>query len=661
MRSQWEESAAQACGDDALALRVYTSRLIGREPSLVLHGGGNTSVKAAAPDVFGDAQEAIWVKGSGWDLATIESGGFAPLRLDGVRRMAGLPSLSDGRMVAMLRSLLLDPAAPTPSVEAILHAIIPFKFVDHTHADAVVTITNTPGGVERIGEIYGNRIFIVPYVMPGFALAKEVFDMTNEMDWAEVEGIILLNHGVFTFGDDARSSYERMIQLVTEAEDYLDVQAPWDESPGEGQDISGSDLKFLARTRRAVSRAAGMPMVARVDPSPPNVAFSRRADVATIASRGPLTPDHVLRTKRTPVILADGSDPGDAVAAFAGAYGEYFQANTDGSLRALDPAPRWAVWPGRGTITFGAALADAVIAGDIVAHTIPAIERAEMIGGWEALPEDDVFDVEYWELEQAKLARAPARADFSGRVAVVTGAASGIGRACVEAFLAAGACVAALDRNSSVEGLWDDVRVCACPCDVTDACAVAFAIESAVRRYGGIDFLVSNAGIFPATARIAELSPETWEKSLSVNLDAHLGLLQKALPFLEMGIDPAIVIVGSKNVPAPGRGAAAYSVAKAGLTQLARVAALEFAPAGIRVNVLHPNDVFDTGIWSREVLEARAAEYGMDVETYKRRNLLGVEVISSDVAALAVALCGRLFGRTTGAQVPVDGGNDRVL
>ncbi|HEU4364627.1 MAG TPA: bifunctional aldolase/short-chain dehydrogenase [Candidatus Krumholzibacteria bacterium] len=661
MRSQWEDAEAKPFGDDALGLRVYTSRLIGRESSLVLHGGGNTSVKATAPDVFGDAQDAIWVKGSGWDLASIERGGFAPLRLDGVRRMAELPTLTDTRMVTMLRALLLDPGAPTPSVEAILHAIIPFAFVDHTHADAVVTITNTRDGVGRIGEIYGNRIFIVPYVMPGFLLAKEVFDMTRDVDWAEVEGIILLNHGVFTFGDDARSSYERMLQLVTEAEDYLDQHAPWEEPRGEGHDLAGSDLRALARLRCAVSRAAGVPMVARADSSAPNVAFSRRPDVAEIATRGPLTPDHVIRTKRAPAIVAGDADPDAAVASFAAEYRAYFHANTDGSLRPLDPAPRWAVWPGRGTVAFASVLGDALIAGDIVAHTIPAIARAEMLGGWEALPADDVFDVEYWELEQAKLARAPARAELAGRVAVVTGAASGIGRACVDAFLAAGACILALDRNPVVESTWDDARVCALVCDVTDTAAVEFAIESGVRRFGGVDVLVSNAGIFPASARIAELSPETWRKSVSVNLDAHLGVLQKALPFLETGIDPAVVIVGSKNVPAPGKGAAAYSVAKAGLTQLARVAALELAPAGIRVNVLHPNDVFDTGIWTREVLAARAAEYGMDVEAYKRRNLLGVEVAASDVAALALALCGRLFARTTGAQIPVDGGNDRVL
>lgn len=662
MRSLWDDDDARAFASDPLALRVYTSRLIGQDPSLVLHGGGNTSVKAKAFDLFGDEHDAVWVKGSGWDLATIERAGFAPLRLDVVRRMADLHSLTDARMVEMLRAALLDPNAPNPSVEAILHAVIPFAFVDHTHADAVVTITNTPKGVERIGEIYGNRIFIVPYVMPGFILAKEVYGMTKDIDWAEVEGIILLNHGVFTFGDDARTSYERMIQVVTEAEDYLEMHAPLaadDEDGADAVTIAGDDLVELARIRRAVAKAAGAPMIAVVDSNPLHVAFSSRDDVGKIVARGPLTPDHVIRTKRTAFVAGNKLDAD--VERYAKDYRAYFDRNQEDGLSALDPAPRWVVWPGRGTIALGRTLDGAIITRDIVAHTVPAIARAELLGGWKALPEDDVFDVEYWDLEQAKLKRAPAPAEHAGRVAIVTGAASGIGRATVEAFLKAGACVAALDIAGDVLSLWNDARVAAFVCDVTDATALDYAIENTVRRFGGIDAVVSNAGTFPKSAHIAELSDDVWRKSLAVNLDAHRVLLQKTIRFLESGLDPAVVFIASKNVPAPGKGAAAYSVAKAGLTQLARVAALELAPAGIRVNVLHPNDVFDTAIWTPEVIAARAREYGLSVEAYKTKNLLGREVTSADVAGLAVALTGRLFAATTGAQIPVDGGNDRVV
>jgi len=660
VRSLWNDVEARARGNDALALRVYTSRLIGLEPSLVLSGGGNTSVKSRAPDLFSEPTDVLYVKGSGWDLATIEAAGFTPLRLDAVRRMAELTALTDSKMVTMLRSLSIDPAAPAPSVEAILHAVIPFAYVDHTHADAVVTITNTPGGMQRIGEIYGNRIFIVPYVMPGFELAREVYEMTRDVDWAEVEGIILMNHGVFTFGEDARSSYERMIQIVSEAEDYLEMHAPL-RSPDfmEGGEMNAADLRTLARVRRAISRAAGAPMLARLDVGAQAAFFASRADAEELVTRGPLTPDHVIRTKRAAWVVSDDVDA--SIDRYAADYRSYFERNADGGLKCLDPAPRWALWPGRGVVSFGRSQADAAAVADIVAHTLPAIERAEMLGGWQALPEDAIFDVEYWELEQAKLARAPRPKEMAGRVALVTGAASGIGRACVDSFLARGACVVALDRNDTVESMFDPARVAGFRCDVTDATAVEFAVESGLRRFGGLDAIVSNAGTFPDSARISDLSDEIWRNSLAVNLDAHRILLQKTIPFLELGIDPAVVIVGSKNVPAPGKGAAAYSVAKAGLTQLARVAALELAGAGIRVNVLHPNDVFDTAIWTPDVLKARANEYGMDVESYQRRNLLRVPVTSADVAELAVALTGRLFAKTTGAQIPVDGGNDRVV
>jgi len=657
MISQWSDDEAAACGDDPLELRVYTSRLIGQEPDLVLHGGGNTSVKADVSNPFGETEEILYVKGSGWDLETIETAGFAPVRKDVLLKMAGLERLSDSEMVRLQRSAMIDPSAPTPSVEAILHAIIPFRFVDHTHADAVVTITNTPNGIERIGEIYGDRIFIVPYVMPGFELAREVYNMTRDIDWHQFEGLILLNHGVFTFGDDARSSYERMIQIVAEAEHYLDAHAPWDD---DREVEAEEDLDGLARLRRSVSRHAGAAMIARSDTRPTAVAFSMRDDMRDIATRGPLTPDHVIRTKSVPLVAE--SDPDDEVIAYVDQYREYFDRHTDGNLTCLDPAPRWIVRPGAGTVALGRNNHDAGIVADLVAHTTRAIERAEALGGWEALEESDLFEVEYWELEQAKLARVGTLPVLSGKVALVTGAASGIGRACVNHLRAAGACVSALDVREEVLHVfeeWDDVLTLVC--DVTDHGDVGDAVASTVRRFGGLDIVVSNAGIFLPSESIAEMSAETWDRSLAVNLSGHRNVIQKCVPFLELGIDPAVVIIGSKNVVAPGPGVAAYSVAKAGLVQLARVATLELAGAGIRVNVLHPNDVFDTGIWTDEVLESRAAHYGMDVEEYRTRNLLGVEIMSSDVAAMAVAMAGPLFSRTTGAQVAIDGGNDRTI
>lgn len=656
MKSQWNEKEFTRCGEHPLDQRVYTTRLIGGEPDLVLHGGGNTSVKTETKNVFGNTEKVLYVTGSGAALASIDRSGFSPVRLEPLQRMAELNELSDSDMVRLLRASMTDPNAPNPSVEAILHATIPFKYVDHTHADAVVTITNTDKGMERIGQIYGDRMFIVPYVMPGFLLAKEIFAMTRDINWEQVEGMILLNHGVFTFGNDATTAYMRMIQIVTVAEDYLEkraaVETPETAAPEQ-------DLGELAAMRKSVSAAYGGALIARVDAGPEAVHFAGMLNVEELAGRGPLTPDHVIWTKRVPLVL-DGP-PDEALARYVGEYREYFDRNTDGTLTCLDPAPRWVVWPDHGVVTFGRDWREALIVADLAAHTVRAILWGEGLGGWRPLQEEDVFDVEYWELQQAKIERLGPPPPMAGKVVLVTGGASGIGRACVEAMNEKGAAVLALDIEPGVTEMFEAEDVWGLKCDITDPVEVGRCVESAARRFGGIDILVSNAGIFPASETIAEMNADNWKKSIDVNLSGHQFVLNACIPFLQHGVDPAVVVIGSKNVPAPGYGAAAYSVAKAGLTQLARVAALELGPLGIRVNTLHPDHIFDTGIWTQDVLEARATHYGMSVEDYKTRNLLKVEIVSRDVAELACVLAGPAFSKTTGAQVPIDGGNDRVI
>jgi rhamnose utilization protein RhaD (predicted bifunctional aldolase and dehydrogenase)/NAD(P)-dependent dehydrogenase (short-subunit alcohol dehydrogenase family) len=656
MKSQWDEQEFKDCGGDPLDQRVYTTRLIGRETDLVLHGGGNSSVKTEVTNVLGETEDVLYVSSSGSDLETIDRSGFSPVRLDVLRKASELDELTDSEMVQLMRTAMTDAGAANPSVEAILHAIIPFKYVDHTHADAVVTITNTEKGTERIGQIYGDRMFIVPYVMPGFQLAKEIYDMTRDINWEQVEGMILLNHGVFTFGNDATTAYMRMVQIVTVAEDYIEKRASV-ESPDNV--AAEEDLGGLAAMREAVSDERGAAVIARVDTSPEAVHFSSMLNVEELAGRGPLTPDHATWTKRIPMVV--DKDPKKAVERFVREYREYFDRNTDGTLTCHDPAPRWAVWPGRGVVVFGCDWRDASVIMDVAEHTVRAISRAEGLGGWHPLGEEDVFDVEYWGPQMAKLERIGTPPPMAGKVALVTGGASGIGRACVELMNEKGAAVLALDSDPRVTEMFEADDVWGMVCDVTDREEVSRSVQSAVRRLGGIDILVSNAGIFPASATIAELSMETWNKSIDVNLSSHQYVLSACIPYLEHGIDPSIVVIGSKNVPAPGHGAAAYSVAKAGLTQLARVAALELGPMGIRVNTLHPDHIFDTGIWTEEVLEGRAKNYGMSVEDYKTRNLLKVEIVSRDVAELACALAGPAFSRTTGAQIPIDGGNDRVI
>jgi rhamnose utilization protein RhaD (predicted bifunctional aldolase and dehydrogenase)/NAD(P)-dependent dehydrogenase (short-subunit alcohol dehydrogenase family) len=655
MKSLWNDDEANKFENDPLQMRVYSSRLLGRNPDLVLHGGGNTSVKLSRENIFGESEELLLVKGSGWDLATIEAQGFAPVRMDQLLKLAGLPQLSDSDMVTNQRTAMIDPGAPNPSVEAILHAIIPFRYVDHTHADAVVALSNTPKGESHIREVYGGRVLVIPYVMPGFILAKKIYEMTRGLDWNSIEGMILLNHGVFTFSENAKHSYEKMIELVTMAENYLEKKGIGDIPEGSPKSVEPVKLALI---RQQVSDAAGKAMLTQLDDSPTTAGFASLENVEEITSRGPLTPDHIIRTKRTSVII--GEDPQISIEEYKKQYESYFDRHQQGETM-LDPAPRWGILPGVGALAFGPSINHLDIIHDIARHTRKAIYQSEQLGGWTALPEKDLFEMEYWELEQAKLKKGGTAKPMQGKVALVTGAASGIGKACVEELLSAGASVAALDIDPGISSMYKNDSVLGLHIDMTDGEGVSAGIEKVIRHFGGLDMLVSNAGIFPASARIEEMDPETWEKSLMLNLTSHQRLFTLAYPFLKLGIDPAVVVIGSKNVPAPGPGAGAYSVAKAGLAQLVRVAALEWGRYGIRVNAVHPNAVYDTAIWTEAVLKARAAHYGLSVEEYRANNVLKKEVTSKDVARLVTAMLGNTFSRVTGAQVPVDGGNERVI
>lgn len=654
MKNLWDSAAASQCTSD-LELRVYSSRLLGRDPTLVLHGGGNTSVKITERNVVGEEEELLYVKGSGWDLETIEVNGFTPVRMAHLLKLAQLEELSDPQMVSELATQITRPGAPAPSVETILHAVLPHKFVDHTHADAIVAITNTADGEARIREIYGDDAVIVPYVMPGFDLAKVCARTFHAEAKPATIGMILLQHGIFSFGATAEESYSRMIALVDRAEEYLKRQKAWEIVVPETHEAGRPIRLELAELRHDIAAAGGFPVVMSTHSDSKSLAFARAKNVREISQRGPATPDHILRTKRLPMLGRD-------VAAYAQSYREYFARNAASVKEArtmLDPAPRVVLDSQFGMCCVGRSAKEAGIVRDLYSHTIDVIRRAEALGGYRALSEQELFEFEYWDLEQAKLRRAGRPPIFSGEVALVTGAASGIGKACIDALRKRGAAVSGLDRDPSVASSAEFLGL---QCDITSEQAVANALEASVRAYGGLDMLILSAGVFPAGTPIAELQLEEWRRVFDVNLDANLTLLRECYPLLKLAPKGGrVVIIGSKNVAAPGPGAAAYSASKAALTQLARVAALEWGGAGIRVNTLHPNAVFDTAIWTDEVLKARAESYGLSVEEYKRNNVLKTEVRSSDVAELAAELCGPLFAKTTGAQIPVDGGNERVI
>ncbi|MBF0158733.1 MAG: bifunctional aldolase/short-chain dehydrogenase [Magnetococcales bacterium] len=656
MNNLWSDQEA-SLWPGAVGQRVYSSRLLGRDKSLVLHGGGNTSVKASVRDVFGEETEILYVKGSGWDLERIEAAGFAPVQLAHLKQLAQLPELADPVMVNELVTHTVQAGAPVPSIEAILHAILPYTYVDHTHADAIVAITNTADGEARIRDLYGDEVVVIPYVMPGFDLARLCGRLFARQAGPQTIGMVLMNHGIFSFGATAQQSYERMIDLVGRAEAYLQRHHAWQVVCPESPPVA-VDRVTIADLRRQISDVAGFPMIMARHSDADSLAFARRLDVAVVAQQGPATPDHVIRTKRLPMIGRD-------VAAYAAAYRNYSAAHEPLAKERktmLDAAPRVVLDPDLGLCALGRSAKEAAIVADIYHHTMEIISRSERLGGYRALSAQQIFEVEYWDLEQAKLRKSGKLPPLSGEVALVTGAASGIGKACVASLLARGAAVVGLDINPSVVSLHQRPDYLGLVCDVTAEQQLQQALSATTDAFGGLDMLILNAGIFPGGCRIENTRMEEWHQVMQINLHANLLLMRETYPLLKLAPRHGrVVIIGSKNVPAPGPGAASYSASKAALNQLARVAALEWGGEGIRINSLHPNAVFDTAIWSEQVLQSRASHYGLTVDTYKKNNVLKVEVTSHDVAELAAEMCGPLFAKTTGAQLAVDGGNDRVI
>jgi rhamnose utilization protein RhaD (predicted bifunctional aldolase and dehydrogenase) len=389
LKNLWDEQKAKQYTTD-LDLRVYTSNLLGSSDQLVLHGGGNTSVKSKV-----NGEDILYVKGSGWDLVSIEKEGFAPVKLDILKDMAKVENLSDTDMVKQQKDAMINKDAPNPSVEAILHAIIPFKYVDHTHADAVVTLSNNINGKELIQELFPNFL-IVPYVMPGFILAHTIYNMTKDLNWDNCDGIILHNHGIFTFDNDAKRSYDKMIDAVSKAEQFLQQNANLTI-----EKFSPRTILDINQLQNILAKEKGEDIVIKVNQSPLALHYASQRDIEYIATRGVLTPEHIIRTKRSPMILVD-DDIQNAVDEYKSLYMEYFEQFATDQI-CLNPAPNWIVVKNYGVITLGKTQKEANIINDIVEHTMLAVLKADILGGYESISLKDSFDMEYWELEQIKL------------------------------------------------------------------------------------------------------------------------------------------------------------------------------------------------------------------------------------------------------------------
>ena len=666
MRSRWSDSDAQAyleryaaapaCNED-IALRVYTSRLIGREPALVLHGGGNTSVKTRLVDDTGELVDVLCVKGSGWELGDIEPAGLPAVRLATLQALRRLPSLSDEAMVNAQRTRLLDAGAPTPSVETLLHAFLPAKFIDHSHADAILALVDQPDGGRLAREIFGDRLAQVPYVMPGFALAKLAAEVAEANPQAE--GLLLLKHGLFTWGSTARESYERHIAAVRHAEQHLAARRTSVAAPA--QRASAVDFVDLApRLRGALAgeREAPRRYFLHLRTSP---AILRAVDDPAVrdwSQRGPITPDHVIRTKQFPLVLDPQQDPGAQVERFRAAYRDYVArqaaARPGRRITPLDPDPRVVLIPGLGLVGVGGSPKAAAIAADLYEHTLAVIADAEAVGRYEALPESDIFDMEYWSLEQAKLGAHRPR-PLEGRIVYVTGAARGIGAATARAFAGHGAALYLVDRSGDelaplarqLGAAWEAL-------DVRDEQAVARSLDACVARFGGLDGAVSNAGVAPQ-ANIADCPPELLRDSFAVNLFAHQWVASHAHRILRrQGLGGFLLFNASKAAFNPGPEFGPYAVPKAALVALMKQYALEGAGDGVRANAVNADRV-RTGLLAADEVEQRARARGLAVDAYFRSNLLGREVLADDVAAAFVHLA--LAPSTTGCVLTVDGGN----
>ncbi|MGD9968677.1 MAG: bifunctional aldolase/short-chain dehydrogenase [Hyphomonadaceae bacterium] len=663
MKSLWSaEDAAAAVrhyagagvGED-VALRTYSARLLGRDRRLVLHGGGNTSVKTRARDVFGDDIDVLCVKGSGWDLATIEPAGHPAVRLVPLQRLRALTALSDEDMVNVLRLNLLDANAPNPSVETLLHAFMPDKFIDHSHSTALLTLADQPDAERIVTDLYGARAACVPYVMPGFVLSQQAGRARDEH--ADAHGLVLLKHGLFSFGSDARESYERMIALVTLAEGFIEKRRPARRARTAPAPTSAA-ATLLPRLRGAWTRASAKRWIFDLRDGEAARAVADDARVHEWARRGVITPDHVIRTKHI-AFVADGGDVDAALQAYVREYEAYFarhNARLGHIKKQLDGLPRLVLAPGLGLIGVGKSATDAAISADIGELWAETLLDAEAIGRLDPVDEADTFDMEYWSLEQAKLGKS-AEKQLARHVVLVTGGAGAIGSAIGKAFADQGAEIALLDIDAEKAqrvAAKIGVHALGVGCDVTDAQSVKAAFAAVVARFGGVDIVASNAGS-AAVGKMADLTDETLRQSFELNFFAHQAVARAAIDvFRAQGVGGVLLFNVSKQALNPGPDFGAYGASKTALLALMRQYALEHGGEGVRANAINP-DRIRSGLLTPNMVAARAEARGVTEQDYMSGNLLRREVTAEDVGQAFVFAA--LMSSTTGAIFPVDGGN----
>ena len=680
MQSRWVDRDAKATVDryaragvaPELALRVYTTRLLGGDPKLVLHGGGNTSVKMKMLDLVGDDVEVLRVKGTGADMAAIEPAGMPAVRLAPLRKLRERGQLSDEDMARLQRASLIDPNAPNPSVEFLLHAFMPHAYVDHTHANAVLSLIDQPDGDRLCEEVYDGRVGLVPYVRPGFGLAKAAATALDHNPKAE--GLILDKHGIFSFGASARESYERMIDLVTRAEERLkqNRKAVFKTARLPQRVPPTSDVTPLVRGACSVKddrgEGAHRRMILEFRCNDAILNFVNGAELSRYGASAVITPDYAIRTKAWPLVVP-APEAGKledfrrtaqaAAAAYVERYKQYFahhDARVGGGRRMLDPLPRIVLVPGLGLYGLGRTAKDARIAADLAEAAVSTITDAEAIGRFAPITEADVFDTEYWPIEQAKLGKNPEQ-PLAGQIAAITGAGGAIGAATARAFASAGAEVALLDVNyeaAQKAAAAIGPNALAIKCDVTLPRAANAAFGQIVETFGGVDIVVSNAGA-AWQGRIGEVDEAILRKSFELNFFAHQRVAQAAVRImLAQGTGGCLLFNVSKQAVNPGPNFGPYGLPKAATLFLVRQYAVDYGADGIRANAVNADRV-RSGLLTDEFIKERSKARGVSEQEYMSGNLLGREVTADDVAQAFLHQALEL--KTTGDVTTVDGGN----
>jgi rhamnose utilization protein RhaD (predicted bifunctional aldolase and dehydrogenase)/NAD(P)-dependent dehydrogenase (short-subunit alcohol dehydrogenase family) len=678
MKSGWVDRDAEAIVaegaksgiDRDLALRIYTTRLLGRDPKLVLHGGGNTSLKEVMRDRLGADVEVLRVKATGADMAMIDLAGLPAVRLSPLRKLRALGEIGDDELVGIERSSLIDPAAANPSVEIMLHAFLPHKFVDHTHATAVLSVIDQPDGEKKCAEVFGGRLAFVPYVMPGFGLAKkaiEVFERANPSD-----GLILSKHGIVTYGESAREAYERMIEMVSRAEEFVARRRKPVATPARRGTADVAQIAPIVRgacsEKDKTIEGAWRRLVLEFRATDAVLNFINAKDLARLSQAGVVTPDHTIRTKNWPLVLPP-PDPAklaefarvahDVAGQFAARYRRYFEqhnARVGHIKHELDPLPRVVLVPGLGLFGLGRTKRDAEIAADIAEAWVEGVSDAEAIGRFESISEADMFDCEYWPLEQAKLGTRK-EPPLAGQIAVVTGAGGAIGAATAKAFASAGAEVALLDVNfAAAREQAKTIGPSALPvvCDVTSAASVRAAFDAVASAFGGVDIVVSNAGA-AWQGRIGEVNEEIMRKSFELNFYGHQRVAQAAVKImLAQNTGGCLLFNVSKQAVNPGPNFGPYGIPKAAELALMRQYALDYGADGIRANAVNA-DRIRSGLLTADMIASRSKARGLSEKDYMSGNLLGREVTADDVAQ--AFLHQALALKTTADVTTVDGGN----